>query len=302
MDREVIATNRPRLNLERTQVGADGAATYFLVNKVPLHDKEGRVIGVLGMCENITSRKLLEAQVRQAYKMESIGRLAGGVAHDFNNLLTVICGYCEILLADAPVKDPSRDALGEIKKAGDRAAALTRQLLAFSRKQILEPAVIDLNTLLADYEKMFRRLLGENVELHLQLAPGLGKIRADASHVDQVFLNLVVNARDAMADGGKLFIETANVVLNGADVPLTEDVKPGKYVCLSVRDTGCGMDEKTMAHIFEPFFTTKELGKGTGLGLAMIFGFIKQSGGHVLVESEVGSGTLFKIYLPEYTE
>ena len=190
----------------------------------------------------------------------------------------------------------------EIKKAGDRAAALTRQLLAFSRKQILEPAVMDLNVLLEEYGKMFRRLLGENIELHLHLAPGLGKIKADASHVDQVFLNLVVNARDAMPRGGKLFIETANAILDGTDSRLLDAVVPGNYVSLTVRDTGCGMDEKTMAHIFEPFFTTKDLGKGTGLGLAMIFGFIKQSGGHVHVKSELGLGTVFKIYLPEFKE
>jgi two-component system cell cycle sensor histidine kinase/response regulator CckA len=301
-ERQVIMTNRPILNQERTKTRADGNITYLVVNKVPLHDKKGQVIGILGAREDITARKVLEAQVHQSQKMESIGRLAGGVAHDFNNLLTVICGYCEILLADAGKDDPSRDGLTEIKKAGERAAALTRQLLSFSRKQILEPAIIDLNALAHDYEKMFRRLLGENVELTLQLSPDLGKIRADASHIDQVFLNLVVNARDAMPHGGKLLIETANVVLDGTEGQMLEEVVSGRYVSLAVHDTGCGMDEKTMAHIFEPFFTTKDLGQGTGLGLAMIFGFIKQSGGHVSVKSEVGAGTLFKIYLPEHTE
>jgi signal transduction histidine kinase len=233
--------------------------------------------------------------------MEAIGRLAGGVAHDFNNLLTVICGYCEILLEESAPDDPSRDALSEIKKAGGRAASLTRQLLAFSRKQILEPGVLDLNAVIGNYENMFRRLLGEDIELVFCLAPELGKIKADASQIDQVVLNLAVNARDAMAKGGKLTIETANAALSKIVPHLPEEVTPGKYVSLTVRDTGCGMDEQTMAHIFEPFFTTKDLGKGTGLGLAMIFGFIKQSGGHVAVTSEIGVGTVFTIYLPEFS-
>ena len=299
MDREVMALNQPKLNFERTEIRTNGTLAYLLVSKLPLHDQAGRVTGVLGTFDDITGRKLLEDEFRQAQKMEAIGRLAGGVAHDFNNLLTVICGYSEILLHELPPGDSSRESLTEIRKAGDRAASLTRKLLAFSRKQVLEPDVLDLNALVGDCENMFRRLLGENIFLTVNLATDLGKIKADPSQIDQVMLNLVINARDAMPRGGKLIISTANTILTEADRRPNEELIPGKYVSLSVSDTGCGMDDSTILHIFEPFFTTKDQGKGTGLGLAMVFGFIKQSGGHISVASELGKGSVFRIYLPE---
>jgi len=300
LDREVMALNQPKLNFEVTETRPDGTLAYLLVSKLPLHDQNGRVTGVLGAFDDITERKLLEDQLRQAQKMEAVGRLAGGIAHDFNNLLTVICGYSEILLHELPPEDSSRDALVEIRKAGDRAAALTRKLLAFSRKQVLEPDVLDLNAVVGDCENMFRRLLGEDILLTVDLAPELGKIRADASQIDQVLLNLVINARDAMPRGGKLVIATANTILTGADRLPDQEIIPGKYISLAVSDTGCGMDDSTILHIFEPFFTTKDQGKGTGLGLAMIFGFIKQSGGHISVASELNKGSIFRIYLPEF--
>ena len=302
LDREVMDRNQPKLNFEVTNTRPDGRPAYLLLSKLPLHDQDGQVTGVLGAFDDITARKLLEDQLRHAQKMEAIGRLAGGIAHDFNNLLTVICGYSEMLLLELPPEDTSRDALTEIRKAGDRAAALTRKLLAFSRKQVLEPDVLDLNTLVSDCENMFRRLLGEDILLTVNLAPNLGQIKADASQVDQVLLNLVINARDAMPRGGRLEIATAASFLTEADRQPNEELIPGKYVSLTVSDTGCGMDDLTILHIFEPFFTTKEQGKGTGLGLAMIFGFIKQSGGHISVSSEVGRGSIFRIYLPEFAE
>jgi len=302
LDREVMATDEPRMDFEINQTRPDGSLAYLLVSKLPLHDQEGRVIGVLGAYEDVTERKVLEAQFRQSQKLEAIGRLAGGIAHDFNNLLTVICGYSEVLLQEFPAGASAHDGLTEIRKAGDRAAALTRKLLAFSRKQVLEPDVLDLNALVGDCENMFRRLLGEDIELVTRLAPDLGKIKADASQIDQVLLNLVVNARDAMPRGGRLVIETANTTWAAADCRPGEDILPGNYVSLTVGDTGHGMDAATISHIFEPFYTTKEPGKGTGLGLAMVFGFIKQSGGHISVTSELGRGANFQIHLPEFED
>ncbi|MGA2632000.1 MAG: response regulator [Terriglobia bacterium] len=248
------------------------------------------------------ARQKMEAQFHQAQKMEAVGRLAGGVAHDFNNLLTVINGYCQLLLERLDAESLCRKPIEEIHKAGERATSLTRQLLAFSRKQILAPQVTDLNAIVPDIEKMLRRLIGEDIELLTVLRPNLGKVKVDTGQIEQVLTNLVVNARDAMPQGGRITIETADVELDATYVQTRDGVTAGRYVMLAVSDTGHGMDAETQSHIFEPFFTTKEVGKGTGLGLATVYGIVKQSGGYVWVYSEPGEGTVVKIYLPRVEE
>src|SRR5438309_890380 len=265
-----------------------------------LHD--GRLVGILGIGRDVTERVQLEQQLRQAQKMEAVGRLAGGIAHDFNNILTAITGYADLLLEDLGATDPRRQDADEIHKAADRAAGLTRQLLAFSRQQVLQPTVLEVNTLVSDLEKMLRRLLGEDVALSTRLAPTTGRVKADPGQLEQVIMNLAVNARDAMPNGGKLTLETANVDLDGAYAADHYPARAGPFVMLAVSDTGIGMSQETQVHMFEPFFTTKEKGKGTGLGLATVYGIIKQSGGFIWVYSEVGHGTTFKLYLPRVEE
>jgi nitrogen-specific signal transduction histidine kinase len=252
------------------------------------------------MAEDVTERKRIEQQYLQAQKLDSIGRLAGGIAHDFNNLLSVIAGYGELVLADLKEPGAARSRVLEILRATERATGLTRQLLAFGRKQVIEPRVLDLNATAQDAERMLRRLIGEDIDIAMKLAPDLGRIQADPGQVEQVIINLAVNARDAMPRGGKLTIETTNVALDDDAVRGYVDVKPGHYVRLCVSDTGVGMDRETREHLFEPFFTTKEAGRGTGLGLATVYGIVKQSGGHVWVYSEPGWGTTFKVYFPRF--
>ena len=254
------------------------------------------------MQKNTADKEQLESQLRQAQKMEALGRLAGGVAHDFNNLLTVIRGHSEMLLDRIQPGEPSHNSSQQIRKTADRAASLTRQLLAFSRMQVLQPKVLDVNELIAEMHKLLRRLVREDIEFSLRLGDCLGRVKADPGQLEQVLLNLTVNASDAMPLGGKLVIETQNVIVDHTYAHKIPQAEPGLYTLVSVTDTGCGMDEATKARIFEPFFTTKEPGKGTGLGLATVYGVVKQSGGSIWLESEPGKGTRFEIYLPRTDE
>lgn len=254
---------------------------------------------VRGSITDITERKRLEHQFRESQKMEAVGRLAGGIAHDFNNLLTAIIGYGQLLLARLDPQSKWRTDVEQIVQAGQRAAALTSQLLTFSRRQVIQLRVLNLNSVVTETEKMLRRMIGEDIDLVSLLDPELGRVKADLSQIQQIIMNLAVNARDAMPNGGKLTIETSNVTLNGSRMRRRADPKPGAYVVLSVTDTGSGMDLDTQSHIFEPFFTTKDVGKGTGLGLSTVYGITELSGGSIFVHSEPGEGTCIKIFLPQ---
>ena len=254
--------------------------------------------GIVVNVRDISERRKLEEQLRQAQKMEAVGQLAGGVAHDFNNLLTAILGYCHLILDELPQDHSVRADLLEIQSAGERAATLTRQLLAFSRRQMLQPQVVNINTLITQSNMLLRQLVNENVDLVLALAPDLKAVTVDPASVEQILVNLAVNARDAMPAGGRLTIETANVDVDDSSAEAHVTVPPGSYVMLAVGDTGEGMDAATRERVFEPFFTTKEQGKGIGMGLATVYGMVKQSGGYIWVYSEPGRGTMFKVYLP----
>jgi two-component system cell cycle sensor histidine kinase/response regulator CckA len=289
-------------NGELAQVTREGKEIFVSSRWTLGRDEQGQPASMLVINTDITERKRLQSQFLHAQRMEGIGRLAGGVAHDFNNLLTLITGYSEMLLEDLPPEDPSHGVLREIKKAGDRAASLTRQLLAFSRKQVLSPQILDLNDLIRELGKMLRRLIGEDITLHTSLDPELGPIQADPGQLEQVILNLAVNARDAMPHGGKLFIETRNVGLVEPSGVEPAEGGSSPQVLLVVSDTGCGMGEAIASQVFEPFFTTKPLGEGTGLGLATVYGIVKQSGGHIELTSKRGQGTTFTISLPRIRE
>ncbi len=281
----------------------DGSPVWILTNDTIVEDngqlvKEATVIDITERKRAEEALKKTQEQFLQAQKMEAVGRLAGGVAHDFNNLLTIINGYSDLMLESAPGGSREQSHLEEIRGAGERAAALTRQLLAFSRKQVIEPRILDLNAIVGRAQKMLRRLIGEDIEFVAGLAKQLGQVKADPGQVEQIIMNLVVNARDALPKGGKLVIETANAELGEDYVRSHPYVAPGNYVMLALSDTGCGMDAETQSHIFEPFYTTKKQGKGTGLGLSTVYGIVKQSGGHVNVYSELGQGTTFRVYFP----
>jgi PAS domain S-box-containing protein len=299
--RTIIRSGYRIQQAESREVDREGHSKYFLNNIVGILEN-GRITRIWGTQRDITDNRVLEDQLRQAQKMEAVGRLAGGVAHDFNNLLMVIGGHGE-LLADEGRKSPAvKKHADAILKAADRAGTLTRQLLAFGRKQVLQPRVLDLNAVVQDTGKLLHRLIGEHIELVVVLHPALGRLRADPGQIEQVLMNLAINARDAMPNGGRLTIETRNIRLDEEYRRDHPAVIPGDYIELAVTDTGVGMDEKTRAQVFEPFFTTKSLGQGTGLGLATVYGIVKQSGGYVWVYSELGRGSSFKVYLPRVYE
>ncbi len=296
-DLDVMLSGRPKIGILESLRTASGGRRFVQTDKLPYRDEKGQIIGVIVFSLDVTERHELEEQLRQVQKMEAAGRLAGGLAHDFNNLLTAILGYGDLLLARLPEGDPLRRHSEEIRRAGERASALTRQLLAFSRKQVLLSEIVDPNVLVRGLETMTRRLAGERIQIALDLA-AQGHVLVDPGQFEQVVVNLVLNARDAMPRGGRLSIATSDVELDPDYVHAHIESTPGPHVVLEVSDTGIGMDPETRSHIFEPFFTTKDSGKGTGLGLSSVYGIVKQSGGHIVVDSQVGRGSTFRLYLP----
>jgi signal transduction histidine kinase/CheY-like chemotaxis protein len=299
--RQWLETHRNGASLEaveRTRRRKDGSLLDVRIWTAPLRDASGAVTGLVAIDSDITEQRALEEQFRQSQKMEAVGRLAGGVAHDFNNLLTVIIGYVGMLLSEAPAGSDSAAYATEIQQAAARASDLTAHLLAFSRRQISQPRVLDLNAVVNKSLKLLSRVIGEDIVIEAHLDPALPRACIDPTHIDQVLMNLIVNARDAMGAGGRLTIETAAARLDEHYAGRHFGVAPGSYVMLAISDTGVGMDAATKARIFEPFFTTKEPGKGTGLGLSIVHGIVKQASGEVLVYSEPGHGTTFKMYLP----
>jgi signal transduction histidine kinase/ActR/RegA family two-component response regulator len=301
---QVFESGRPILDLEFCDVISEepGVGRNWLVSYYPVRGPEGIVVGVNAVMQDIGERKRLEVELRQAQKMEAIGRLAGGVAHDFNNLLTVINGYAEMVLGMAAMPSLARDCVEEVLNAGNRASALTNQLLAFSRRQVLQPRAVSLNDVVSNLSKMLHRVIGEDIELVSVLAPGLGSVRADPNQMEQVLINLALNSRDAMVGGGRLTLTTAEVAPGEDGAPMQPGAGADRFVMLVVTDTGQGMDAETRRNIFEPFFTTKGQGKGTGLGLSTVYGIVKQSGGEIQVSSKPGEGTTFRLYFPKIEE
>jgi two-component system, cell cycle sensor histidine kinase and response regulator CckA len=295
-DENVFITGKEAINEEYVTDAKE--VVHTIVTKKTLYVNEKNEKYIVGIIRDVTEQRRLEEQLRQAVKMEAIGTLAGGVAHDFNNLMTAVIGYSDLALQRADKPDLLIKDIEQIRKAGQRAALLTNQLLAFSRKQVVRPKLLDINEIVIETGKILRRLIGEDIDLVSVQTANLARVMVDPGLIGQVIMNLAINARDAMPQGGKLTIETANVYLGDDYARQHFDVEPGRYILLAVSDTGYGMDEATLSHIFEPFFTTKSQGKGTGLGLAVVYGIVKQSGGHIWVYSEPGRGATFKVYLP----
>ena len=299
---KLLAGKQDHYQVEKRYIRKEGGILWGRLNVSLVQGFEGELQCTIHMVEDITQWKQLETQFLQTQKMETVGRLAGGIAHDLNNLFTILSGYSQLTLLELKENDPLRENIQEIKKTTDRAAALTSRLLAISRRQVLDMKVLNLNQLVRGLEKVLGRIIGEDIELINHLAEDLEKVKTDPNQIEQVILNLVVNARDAMPNGGKLIIETHNVELDESYAQSHFSVIPGRYVLLSVTDTGCGMSSEVKERIFDPFFTTKGIGKGTGLGLSTVYGIVKQSGGNIWVYSELNQGTTFKIYLPRVEE